>query len=571
LGESNQKLAEGNKIRPRVIEASRGIITDSDGVWLARNKPDFVLVLYPSDLPKKKADREEVYKKVSEIAEMSVDEIRSQAEENGLLSLDAVTLKENILHDDALLLKKSIFGLQGVSVVDRSSREYVSLPGLGHILGYTGKISEDDLKINPDYYLSDKIGKAGLEAQYEEELKGKHGVEQIEVDSKGNIVRVMVSDGNREAIPGYNLSLYLDRGLQLATVSALQKGIDSAKELTETDVNAGVAIVMDVNTGGILSTVSLPDYNNNLFSTKISNEDYQNLINDKSNPLFDRTIKGTYPPGSIVKIVMAAAGLSEGTITANTSFNTPAEIKIGDFVFPDWKDHSYESTNVERAIAESNNVFFYSLGGGYDKIRGLGIDNMNKYWKLFGLGEPTGIDLPGEASGLLPNAEWKKKAKNESWYIGDTYHASIGQGDLLVTPIQMLRAVATVANGGKLLNPQIVQKIVNQKGTVIKNFGPKVERENFISQSVLKTVQEGMRMAVTEGSARSLNDLPVTVAGKTGTAQFLNNQKTHAWFECYAPYENPQIAVITMIEGGGGGHEIAAPIAKEILNYYFAR
>jgi penicillin-binding protein 2 len=239
--------------------------------------------------------------------------------------------------------------------------------------------------------------------------------------------------------------------------------------------------------------------------------------------------------------------------------------------FPDNKDHGY--TDITRAIAESNNIFFYAIGGGFEQIKGIGIDKIKQYWEKFGLGEPTGIDLPGESSGLLPDPSWKKKVKKEPWYIGDTYHVSIGQGDLLVTPLQMLRVTAAIANGGKLLHPQLVKKIVGPDGKVVKEFDPRIERENFIRPEIIQTVAKGMRMEVTEptGSAHGLNDLPVSVAGKTGTAQFLNNQKTHAWFECFAPYEKPEIAVIVLVDGGGGGFAIASPIAKDIVNYYFTR
>lgn len=571
MGQSNQKLAEGNRIRPRIIDASRGVITDSSGVFLARNAPSFSLALYPSDLPKKKSEREAVYEKISKLSNIPKEEITKEAERSGLLSLDMVTLKENIDHDEALILEKKIAGLSGVIVAKRSIREYAVLPGIAHILGYTGKVSEADLKDdkNIDYYLSDRIGKIGLETEYEKELRGKHGVEQIEVDSKGNIARVLVQEENRNPVAGSDLTLYLDRGLQQKTAEALQKGIDEGVRTTGNEVKAGVAMVMDVKTGGILAMVSLPDYNNNLFTTKVDPSVYKTLSEDKSSPMFNRAIAGTYPPGSIIKIVMASAGLSEGNISVNTSFDTPPEIKIGDYVFPDWKDHGM--TNIVRAIAESNNIFFYSIGGGFDKIKGLGIEKVKKYWQLFGLGEETGIDLPSEASGLLPDPDWKEKVKKESWYLGDTYHVSIGQGDLLITPIQMLRTTATIANGGTLLHPQLVKKISDHDGKVIKEFGPRVERENFISQSIIKTVQEGMRLAVTGGSAQNMQDLPVPVAGKTGTAQFLNNQKTHAWFECYAPYNDSQIAVIVMVEGGGGGREISAPVAHEILQYYFTR
>jgi len=576
-GDMNQSLAEGNRIRPRIIEANRGLITDKDGYWLARNKPDFALSVYPSDLPRKKNEREEIYSKIAAVSHLSVDEIMTTIQGNGSLadqhaklsSLDMVILKDNISHDDALLLEEEIVGLSGVFVSKQSMREYLTLPGLSHIIGYTSKLSPDDMKNKKEYNPSDRIGKTGLEFQYEENLKGINGVEQIEVNSRGLITRVIVDNQNTEPVPGENISLYLNKEMQTRSAAALLNGIESAKQLTGDDtVNSGVAILMDVHTGGIIASVSLPDFDNNLFATTISSNDYKRLIEDKTNPMFDRSIKGNYPPGSISKIVLAAAGLAEGVISTNFSFDTPSAITIGDYSFPDWKDHGV--SDIKTAIAESNNIFFYMIGGGFEKVSGLGMTKIEKWWRLFGLGEKTGVDLPGESDGFLPTPGWKKETRNEPWYIGDTYHVSIGQGDLLVTPMQMLRATAAIANGGKLVSPQFVSKVTDDKGNVLKEFSTRIERENFVPNSVLETVREGMRSTITDGSARNLDDLPFTVAGKTGTAQFLNNQKTHAWFTAFAPYEDPEVAVITFIDGGGGGHEIAAPIAKEILSAYFS-
>lgn len=569
-GEAHQKMAEGNRIRPRLLEAARGLITDKNGVWLARNQPAFALAVYPSDLPKKKADRLDLYQKISVLVNLPADEIQKTAEKNGLTSLDEILIKENISHDDALLLEEDLARLQGFFVAKTPIRQYQSDAGMAHLLGYTGLVSDNDLKKTIGYYLSDRIGKNGLEASYENYLKGTHGVEQVEVDSQGNVVKVLVKQENKESISGDDLVLNLDYPLQQKVAAALSAGIESGKALTGSEVTGGVAIVENVQTGGILSMVSLPAYDDNLFAGKISNSDYQSLLDDKGLPMFDRATDGVYPPGSISKIILASAGLQVGTITPNTSIVTPAAITIGDYIFPDWKDHSYETTNVVRALAESNNVFFYSVGGGFDKIKGLGIGNIKKYWQLFGLGSKTGIDLPSEASGLLPDPAWKKAVQNLPWYIGDTYHVSIGQGDLLVTPLQMVNATAAIANGGTLYEPRLAAKILDSSGVVVQEFQPKVIRQGFVDPSVVRTVQAGMRLAITDGSARNLNDLPVSVAGKTGTAQFLNNQKTHAWFTCYAPYENPQIAVTVLVDGGGGGHEIAAPVAKEILNYYFS-
>ena len=570
-GQNNLKFAEKNSIRSRILDATRGIILDKNGVWLARNQPSYALAIYPSELPKSKTDREKIYSTLSGLISVSENDIRTVAEKNGLSSLDQVLVKENISHDDSLILEQKTKGLLGVEVAKTPVRQYQPGSGLAQILGYTGLISQSELDSHPtDYYQADRVGKTGLESEYESYLKGTHGVEQMEVDSSGNIAKVLVGGNDNEPVPGDNIVLNIDSGLQQVTATALQNGINTGKTTTGQDVTAGVAAVMDVNTGGILSLVSLPSYDDNLFATKISSADYAKLANDPTLPMFNRAVMGTYPPGSVSKIILASAGLTEGTINQNTSMVTPAAIQIGSYTFPDWKDHSYESTSVERALAESNDIFFYALGGGFQNIPGLGIDKIKKYWQLFGLGEPTGIDLPGEASGLLPDAAWKKKTTGQSWYLGDTYHASIGQGDLLVTPLQMLRDTAVIANGGKLLEPQIVNKIVSPDGTVVKSFGSRIERQDFIPASVIKTVQEGMRMTVTDGSARSIfPNYPIQVAGKTGTAQFLDNQKTHAWFECYAPYDNPQIAIIVMVEGGGEGFDVAAPVAKDIMSYYF--
>lgn len=569
-GKVADDLAKGNKIRPRVLEATRGVVYDSSGSWLARNVPAFDLAVFPSDLPKNKQQRMDIYQKLSEICGIDSGEIQKTAEANGLLSFDSVVIKANITREESLLYEEKIAGLPGVEVAKRSSREYSNTPGLSHVLGYTGLISQEDIEKFPNRRLSDWLGKSGLELQYEENLHGTDGVEQIEVDSKGNVERVLVDKDNKEPVAGDSLTLYINKDLQQNVANFLANGLEEAKKITGDDtIKSGVAVVMDPNTGGVLSLVSLPSYDNNLFANGISNNEYQSLINDESKPMFNRATYGKYPPGSIIKPLMAVAGLAEGSLQRNTAFDTPPEIRVGDFVFPDWKDHGV--TDIETAIAESNNIFFYGIGGGFDKIKGLGINKIKEWWKKFGLGRKSGIDLPGEATGLLPDPEWKEETVGESWYLGNTYHVSIGQGDLLVTPIQMLKMVSAVANGGKLVAPQIVKKISDANGNVVKEFMPRVENESVASSDIIETVRRGMRKTVTMGSARNLNDLPVTVAGKTGTAQFFGNQKTHAWFECFAPYDNPEVAVVVLVEGGGGGHEVAVPIARNILEYYFAQ
>jgi penicillin-binding protein 2 len=565
---SNEKLAEGNRIRPRIINAPRGLIVDSKGNFLSKNVPSFALAISPADLPRESSEREKVYDQVSSLSAISRDEIKKSAEKDGLLSLDTVIIKQNISREEALILEQKTAELAGVSVVKKAIREYDSVAGLGNILGYLGKVDDDDLKANTELRLNDEIGKDGLENIYDTYLRGKPGIENIEVDSKGRIERVLADNENLDPEAGNNLVLNIDSQFQKKTANYLNDAINQAKA-TQPTVTSGAALAINPKTGGIIAMVTLPSLDNNLFAKGISNSDYQTLLNDPSKPLFNRATNGTYPSGSIIKPIEAVSALNEGTISANTAFTTPAAIQIGEYIFPDWKDHSYESTNVERAIAESNNVFFYAVGGGYDKIKGLGVERLKKYFNLFGLGSDTGIDLPSEAAGLVPDPEWKQKVKNEDWYLGDTYHEAIGQGDLLVTPIQMVTALGAIANGGTLFEPQIAKELRSSSGELVKTFEPKVTRSNFVSKESIEIVQRGMRMAVTQGSARKLGELPFSSAGKTGTAQFLNNQKTHAWFECYAPYENPEIAIVVLVEGGGAGNEVAVPVAENMLKAYF--
>jgi len=559
-------LAEGNRIRPRSILSSRGVITDSKGVWLARNKPSFALGVYPSDLPRKKVEREDLIDKLSALVKIPKDEIKQKIEANGEFSIDLTILKANLPREEALILEEEVAGLPGVVISKRAIREYKSDSGLAHIMGYTGIISSEELAKNPDYLMSEEFGKAGIEKYYQSELHGDPGIEQVEVDSKGRIIQVLKDLNNLQPVGGNNLVLNIDYDLQQKMTEKLVSGIQSAGP----DVNSGVAVAMNPQTGAILGMVSVPYYDNNIFEGEVDSAEYSRLLQDPSLPLLNRATMGTYPPGSIIKIVTAAAGLQEGIITKNTSIETPQEIVIGEWKFPDWKYHTGVS-NVTRAIAESNNIFFYAVGGGWDKIKGLGPDILGNYLSAFGFGAKSGVDLPSEASGLVPGPEWKESYKGEKWYLGDTYHVAIGQGDLLVTPLQMVKALSAVANGGRLLTPQLVNEVTNAEGEVIKNYSTKVERDNFISAEHISTVQQGMREAVVYGSGRILSDLPVSSAAKTGTAQFFNNQKTHAWFECYAPYENPEIALVVLVEGGGGGYEVASPIAHEILQWYFSR
>lgn len=558
-GSYNRFLAEGNRIRAKEIPSPRGVILDRNGKELASNLPSFDLELIPADLPKNFSKRKELFRQIAQIAQVE-EETFQKITTAQLLSLEPIVLKENLDRDEALLLEMKLQGIPAVEVAKRPKRTYLSSASLSHVLGYVGKITKEEREKFPDYKLNDILGKSGVELVYEKDLQGKDGKDQVEVNAQGQIQRILATV---EPEPGKILTLSIDSSLQEKVSLALEAGVRNAGS------KKGVAILQKPTTGEILAMVSFPYFDNdNLVSEEVSKE-YQKLVEDKNRPLINRAVSGQYPSGSTIKPLVAAAALQEGVVTEKTTINAPGEIRIGQFVFPDWKTHGL--TDIRKAIAQSVNVFFYALGGGWDKIRGLGVEKMAIYFDKFGWGKKTGVDLPGEASGLIPTPQWKEKAKGEHWYIGDTYHLAIGQGDILVTPLQLLNAVSSIANGGTLYKPHLATSISNPDKSNQTEIKSEVLNSNFISTSHLQVVREGMRQAVTSGSARALSDLPVEVAGKTGTAQFGNEGKTHAWFVGFAPFDSPQISVIILVEGGGEGHAAAVPIAKEILNFYFSR
>jgi len=334
--------------------------------------------------------------------------------------------------------------------------------------------------------------------------------------------------------------------------------------------------------------ISFPSYDNNLFSGGISADDYRGLESDPYHPLVHHAISGQYPPGSTVKIINAAAALEEGVVNKRTKLNCPGILWLPNKYFPDDPElaqpfycwiHKYGQghgpLNIVEAIAHSCDIFFYEVGGGLKDFEGLGLERLARYMRLFGLGKETSIVLPGEAKGLVPSAEWKRINYAENWTTGDTYNISIGQGFLLVTPLQMLNAAVVVANGGTLYRPQIVYQVVDSEGNVVKHFTPEIIRQIPVSEENLAIVMEGMRASVEWGEARRASLPQVAVAGKTGSAEYPGprNEKgelpTHAWFVCFAPYEDPEIALVVFVHGGGSGSKVAVPVATDILRYYF--
>jgi len=560
------ELAEGNRIRVERLEVKRGVIYDREGRPLVKNSANFLLYFVPADLPKDSLARQAVFQKVSENLENLKPEdilnLLSEIKPGSLESYQPLFIADDIEYDKAMTLYLESDNMPGVVITNKTRREYnlYSL-SLSHILGYTGKVNNKELaKFGSEYLPIDYIGKSGVENFWENEMKGANGKKQIEVDALGKEKKIINQEAGED---GHNLVLSIDVDLQ----KKLEESV--IVTLRENHLNKACAIALDPNNGEILAMVSFPSYNNNDFAHGLTAEQYQKIANHPDQPLFNRCISGEYPSGSTIKPVIAAAALEENVINENTSFLSIGGIKIGQWFFPDWKAGGHGVINVRRALAESVNTFFYYISGGYQDFAGLGLERMVKYEKLFGLDTQTGIDMPGEASGFLPTEEWKQKTKGELWYIGDTYHLAIGQGDTLVTPLQVADYTAIFANGGSLYRPHLIRQVLNSKDELIGEVDNRPIKTNIISSKNINIVREGMRQAVTAGSARSLQSVPVEVAGKTGTAQWSTNKPTHAWFTGFAPYDKPQIVITILIEQGGEGSYTAVSIANEVLTWYF--
>ncbi|MFA7209081.1 MAG: penicillin-binding protein 2 [Parcubacteria group bacterium] len=553
-------VSKGNRIRSIVIKAPRGKILDRGGQVLAGNIPSIDAVIVPIDLPDEPGLRIGIAGQVAEILKLEKGNVETAIESQNRKSSDPILLAENITQEQALLLAEKAKDLPGISVDNTAIRNYEDSNIFSTIIGYDGKITREEMNRDTSYVMTDYIGKTALEKKYEKELRGVPGAKQVEVDSMGNMKKNL---GIINPQAGNDLVLNIDAGLQ-------KKLYDSMANILETTgTRTAAAVAIDPRNGGVLAMVSFPNYDNNLFARGISNDEYQAIISDKDLPLLNRAVDGEYPPGSTLKMSIAAAALSEGTISPSTIIDgMGGSINIGTFRFGDWKAHA--ASDVRTAIAESNDIFFYSIGGGYGNIAGLGMGRMKKYDNLFGFGSPTGIDLPGESTGFIPDEQWKSDKFKEKWFIGNSYHASIGQGYITATPLQLANYTASLANGGTLYSPKIVSQIKKSDGQS-EYINPSIIRKDFIDKSVMQVIREGMRKTVTDGTAQPLKDLSVEVAGKTGTAQFGGEGKTHGWFVSFAPYDNPEIALAIIAEGGGEGHSSGVPVTKEVYDYYFNR
>ncbi len=553
-GTAYQAKAESNRLRKLAVLPKRGIIRDRQNRVLADNIPRFQVTLTPLDLPHDAEEAEQAASRVSRILGLSINDFAQYLSSTSTARDETYVLAENVPYDQAMSIAIALPDLPGFNLLVAARRRYPfspEAPSLSHVLGYVGKISPEELENGraDGYVRSDELGKAGIEKSLEELLRGVRGQKVSEVDARG---RIKASVGETPAIDGSDIRLTLDIDLQKAAEKALRD------QLAKDKLGRGSVVAMDPRDGSILALVSWPAYDNNIFSGGVSSTAYQSLAKNPDQPLFPRAWAGTYPSGSTVKIVIAVAALAENIITPRTSIRSVGGISVGPWFFPDWKPGGHGPSNVRYAIAWSVNTFFYTVGGGFESFVGLGVDKINVWMRAFGLGAKTGIDLPGEATGQVPTQELKEKQKGERWYVGDTYNLSIGQGDLLVTPLQVAHYTAEIANGGFKVIPHLASEAAT---TTMERIAP---------ADAVKEVRLGMRDNVTFGSGRALSDMAFPVAGKTGTAQWHSEKNTHAWFTSFAPFEKPEIVVTVLLEEGGEGSSVAVPVARRVLESWWS-
>ncbi|MCC6544859.1 MAG: penicillin-binding protein 2 [Nitrospirae bacterium] len=588
-GKYYRKLAENNRVRSVVVPPLRGIIYDRNREVMAKNVASFDLGLVRADIE----DLEMTLRIISPITGLSPEEMKDIIIENKNPDpFSPLIIKYDISMRDVALIESRKWLLPGVQVVVEGRREYPHMESAAHLLGYVGEISKSQLK-DPEYAAEIPgriIGQYGIEKVYDNLLRGSLGRKYIEVDAAGRERREL---DTIEPVSGDNIILSVDMRLQRMAEDALGE-------------RRGAVVVMKSDTGEILALVSSPAFDPNLLSKRLTHKVWQQIVNDPEFPMNNRATQGTYPPGSVFKVVMSAGGLEEGLIDDKARISCSGGMRFGNRVFRDWKPEGHGSVDLKKAIVESCDVYFYQLGNR------MGVDTIEKYASLFGLGTITGIDLPSEKKGLVPSTQWKLAAKKERWYPGETLSVAIGQGYMSVTPLQQAVMLNTVANSGVVVRPRILKGIMPEQsvsqavskdgsqtgayslaGTEfnsVPNAGsdiptnrvyefPPVEiRNTGINEHTLMLIKEALKGVVnnaggTGGAARS--NL-VEIAGKTGTAQAVGRKSKagpgsfndHAWFAAFAPADKPEITVAVLVEHGGHGGTAAAPVAKKIIEEY---
>ncbi|RJQ21427.1 MAG: penicillin-binding protein 2 [Nitrospiraceae bacterium] len=546
-GGEYKKIDERNRLRFVDIPAPRGIIYDRNDNALVRNVLSFDVSVVNEDIPKDNTTLSEL----GQVVGIDMEDLRLKLSKASSNPYDAVKLRQNVPFEEVARIEARKIDFPGLHVEVTSTRQYLYGPAASHVLGYLGRPSPEQLK-SPEYTGVPKqsfVGQFGLEKTYDGTLRGIAGKKIVEVDALGNVIKfVRIQRPSR----GQDIKLTIDINVQMEA----EKGLED---------KTGAVVALKADTGEVLAMASSPSFDPNLFVTGINHDDWKGLRNDPRKPLMNRTIQNQYPPGSTFKIITALAALESGTVSEGASFFCSGSTFLGR-TFRCWKDGGHGGVNFHRALVESCDVFFYEVG------KRTNIDTIAKYASAFGLGKPTGIELEGEASGIVPSTAWKLKAKKTKWYQGETLNTAIGQGYLTVTPVQMAKMMAAVVTGGKLYKPHLLK---DETGKVRPEISVHIDPEHieFIRKALLGVVYEG---GGTGGAARSNI---VSIGGKTGTAQVIGGavkgkylpeeHQDHAWFVAFAPEYDPQIAVAVFVEHGGHGGSTAAPIAKRVIETYF--
>ncbi|MRR33860.1 penicillin-binding protein 2 [bacterium] len=556
--ENFQNLSESNRLRLVPVAASRGAILDRNGLIMVDNRPSFSVAVIPQEV----ADKDALIARLSRLLGVDQAELREKWEKGSKRGrFRPVILASGITRDQLEILEENRLSLPGLDIEMHPIREYPHGLLGAHLFGHLGEMSEQELGSDrfKGYNPGDYVGKSGIERNWEKDLHGADGGRQIEVDAMGRFLRTV---NEKTPTSGNSLVLTVDLELQKRAESAFGS-------------QAGAAVALDVNTGEVLAFVSTPGFDPALFAGTLPAKQWNEYLEDKRHPLENKALKGLYPPGSTFKILMALAGLEEGIIDENTTVNCPGFYKMGNRKFGCWNRKGHGTVNLRKALRESCDVYFYRLG------EQLGVDRIAFYANKFGLGKPLGIGLDNEKGGLIPTSQWKEKRFGKKWLRGETLPVAIGQGYVLMTPIQLAAMTAAVATEGTIYRPRLVKKVVSPDGKVLQEFVPEVLTRVGMRPASYRSVKKGLFAVVNEpgGTGGASRLYEVQVAGKTGTSQVVKlrergggipyQYRDHALFVAFAPFEKPEIAVAVIVEHGEHGGSAAAPIAGKILRAYF--
>ncbi len=556
-GPQYKKVAEENRIHQVTAQAPRGNIYDRNGALLVTNRPSFAVSIIP-------AEYNHDYNKTVLLADLIgidpgiIEKMLKDSEESPYTPIIVKRDIDPILQSKILERKDE---LAGVVIEAIPVRQYTYKDLAAHVIGFLGSINEEEYakRKAQGYKPTDLIGKDGLEQEWEKVLRGGDGGLQVEINAFGEEVQRI---GEKKAIPGKGLILTIDGNLQKAAQNALMQHVEASRKMGA-PATGGCAIVLDVHTGGVLAMVSYPAFDPNIFSGGISTKDWNGLINNPDHPLTNKAIQNAYPPGSVFKIITTAAALDMGYVTKDEIFEDKGVYILGGWKFHGWKEEGLGKLNIVDAIAWSSDPVFYELG------RRMGIDNLASYALTFGLGQTSGILLQGEEKGLVPTEGWKQSTYDQPWYPGETIIAAIGQGYYLSTPLQQALLLMAVANNGKIYRPMLVDKIVSDTGAVVKIYQPEVIHNIYLKTEIWDIIKSGLVAVTTKGTGVGVfRGITPTVAGKSGSAE-TGTGTVHSWFACYAPAENPEIAIAVLVEEGGEGTTAAAPVVRNIIEAYF--